>query len=52
MGKVMEKRRWKYLRNVIRKRKFSMAVSLGWEPEGKTRHVAESGPQANENSRN
>ena len=37
MGKVMEKRRWKYLGHVLRKRESPMAVSLGWEPEGKRR---------------
>ena len=37
MGKVMEKRRWKYLGHVLRKRKSPMAVSLGREPEGKRR---------------
>ena len=37
MGKVMETRRWKYLGHVLRKRESPMAVSLGWEPEGKRR---------------
>mgnify|MGYP001793343007 FL=1 len=35
MGKVMETRIWKYL--VLKKGESPMAVSLGWEPEGKRR---------------
>ena len=37
MGRVLEKRRWKYLGHVLRKRGSAMAVSLGWEPEGRRR---------------
>ena len=37
VGRVLEKRRWKYLGHVLRKRGSAMAVSLGWEPEGRRR---------------
>ena len=37
MGRVLEKRRWKYLGHAVRKRGSAMAVILGWEPEGRIR---------------
>ena len=37
VGRVMEKRRWKYLGHVLRMRASAMAVSLGWKPEGRRR---------------
>ena len=35
MGRVIEKKWWKYLGHVLRKRGSAMAVSLGWEPQGR-----------------
>ena len=37
MGEIMERRRWKYVGHVLRRRGAPTEVSLGWAPEGKRR---------------
>ena len=47
MGRVLEKRQWKYLGHALRKRGSVMAVTsiLGWEPVGQKALSSEKNPK-------